>query len=129
MSLCRLGVDDDLTDSENEEGEQQGSPSNQAVDEGIEQQSDGKSTSQESDSEPCCSSAIVDNTSNSNSEDAVPQSASSDPKLETVISTNDKELPPCDQDNQEHEVRRGIDHTSNPNPINLYLSLSLCFSR
>ena len=93
MSLCRLGVDDDLTDSENEEGEQQGSPSNQAVDEGIEQQSDGKSTSQESDSEPCCSSAIVDNTSNSNSEDAVPQSASSDPKLETVISTNDKELP------------------------------------
>ena len=115
MSLCRLGVDDNLTDSENEEGEQQGSPSNH---EGTEQQSDGKSTSQESDSEPCCSSSIVDNTGNS--EDTVPQSASSDPKLETVISTNDKELPPCDQDNQDHEVRRGIDHTSNP--INLPLS-------
>lgn len=117
MSLCRLGVDDELTDSENEEGEQQGSPSNH---EGTEQQTDGKSTSQESDSEPCCSSSIVDNTSNS-----VPQSASSDPKLETVISTDDKELPPCDQDNQDHEVRRGIDHTSNP----VNLSLSLCFSR
>lgn len=120
VTLCRLGVDDELTDSENEEGEQQGGPSNQALNDG---QSDGKSTSQGSDSEPCCSSSIVDNTSNSNSEDTAPQSASSDSKVETEISTDDKELPPRDQDDQDHEVRRGVDHTSNP------VDLSLSFSQ
>jgi hypothetical protein len=107
MTLCRLGVDEELTDSENEEGEQQSGPSNQALDEGIETQSDGKSTSsKDSDSEPCCSLSIVDNTSNTVSEDTEPQSASSGPKVETVISTDDKELPPH-QDDQDHEVRRG----------------------
>ncbi len=104
MTLCRLGVDEELTDSENEEGEHQGGPSNQALDEGIEPQSDGKSTSsKDSDSEPCCSSSIVDNTSNTVSEDTEPQSASSGPKVETVISTDDKELSPRPHD-QDHEV-------------------------
>ena len=108
MLLCRLGVDEELTDSENEEEEQQRGPSNQAFDEGIEPPSDGISTSGKGDdSEPCCSSSVVDNTSNRSSGDTEPGSASSGPKVETVI-TDDKELPPRDQDDkssQDHEVR------------------------
>ena len=99
--LCRLGVDEELTDSENEEEEHQKGPSNQTVDEGLEPRSEGK----EDDSEPCCSLSVMDNTSNKSSE---PESA---PKVDTEISTDDKELPPHDQEGQsseDHEVKRGM---------------------
>ena len=116
MLLCRLGVDEELTDSENEEEEQQRGPSNQALDEGIEPPSDGMSTSGKGDdSEPCCSSSVVDSISNRSSGDTEPGSASSGPKVDTVISTDDKELPPHDQDdqsNQDYEVWRSLEDIS-----------------
>ena len=93
-------MDEELTDSENEE-EHQGGPSNQTVDEVLEPRSEGK----EDDSEPCCSLSVVDN---KHSGDTGLESA---PKVATVISTDDKELPPRDQEGQsseDHEVKRGM---------------------
>lgn len=103
-------MDEELTDSENEEEQQRDSP-NQGLDEGTrDQPPDGKSpgTGRGDDSEPCCSSAVVDSISSGNAE---PSGA---PKVETQISTDDKVLPPHDKDNQsisseDLEVRRGMD--------------------
>ena len=111
-------MDEELTDSENEEEEKQRGPSNQALDEGVEPPSDGISTSgKDYDSEPCCSSSMVDNTSNRSSGDTKSGSASSGPKVETVVTTDDKELPPSprdqdDQSSQDHEVRKGLEDIS-----------------
>ena len=111
-----------MTDSENEEEQQKDSSNLHEV---IEAQSDGTSKSGIGDSEPCCSSSIMDNTSsNTTSGETESASTTSCPKVETVVSADDKELTPCDQDGQStpnHEVRRGMDHTSRL----IYYSLSL----
>ena len=99
-------MDEELTDSENEEKELQRDSSNQdGNEETRDPPLDGKSPSgKQNDSEPCCSSAVVDSSSSGNMES---KSASSGPKVETEISNDDKKLPPCIQDNQSsqtHEV-------------------------
>lgn len=119
-------MDEELTDSENEEEEQQKGSSN--LDEVIEAQSDGTSKLGIGDSEPCCSSSIMDNTSsNTSSGETESASTTSGPKVETVVSADDKELTPCDQDGQStpnHEVRRGMHHTSWLIYYSLYLSFT-----
>ena len=107
-SLLRLGVDDELIDSENEEDEQHIDPSNQVLNEGTHPPATSSSTA---DIEPCCSSSVVDNNSSSAEAEHGSSTCNSGSKTETVISTDDKELPPRDledQPNQEYEVNCSV---------------------